>query len=194
MPYVTEAIWQALPEASKGGEALIVAHWPGADMTRLDDVAEKNMDMVMELIRGIRNRRADYRVTPGKRIPALIAAGDAVDVLEKQRDELCALAKLDSGRLTIDESVEPPAQAATIVAGEATCYLPLAEIVDLEEERERLAETLADLKERIAHSEKLLDGQFAERAPEHIVQRERDKLAELRAERAKLVDRLESLR
>jgi len=193
MPFVTEAIWQALPDASKQGEALIVARWPEAVPMLLKDDAEEDMALLMELIRGIRNRRADYRVTPGKRIPAKIAAGDAVQMLEDQQAELCALAKLDRERLVIEETLDPPDQAATIVAGEATCYLPLAEIVDLEEERDRLADELDDLEERIAHSEKLLDGQFAERAPEHIVQRERDKLAELRTERTKLQDRLSAL-
>ena len=193
MPYVTEAIWQALPEETKDGEALIVARWPDVNAALLDREAEQDMVLLMDLIRGIRNRRADYRVTPGKRIPAMIAAGDAANVLEEQRAELCALAKLDPGSLVTEESLDPPSQAATIVAGGVTCYLPLAEIVDLEEERERLAEALDDLQDRIAHSEELLDGQFAERAPEHVVQRERDKLTELRTERAKLEHRLEAL-
>jgi valyl-tRNA synthetase len=193
MPYVTEAIWQALPEETKQGKALIVAPWPESEESLLDDGAEDDMVLLMDLIRGIRNRRADYRVTPGKRIPALIAAGEAVELLEGQRAELSALAKLDPERLVIKESLDPPSQAATIVAGRATCYLPLAEIVDLDEEREHLREELDDLGERIEHSEQLLDGQFAERAPEHIVQRERDKLGELRSERSKLEERLEVL-
>jgi len=193
MPFVTETIWQALPDGTKEGEALIVSHWPQADQSLLDDEAEARMGLLIDLIRGIRNRRADYRVTPGKRIPAMIAAGDGARALEEQRAELCALAKLDPESLIIEDAVEPPGQAATIVAGKVTCYLPLAEIVDLAAERERLSDALADLKRRIAHSEELLEGPFAERAPEHVVQRERDKLAELKAERTKLKDRLEAV-
>jgi valyl-tRNA synthetase len=193
MPYVTEAIWQVLPGEVKDGEALIVAHWPRVDEARVDDEAEENMDLLMELVRGIRNRRAEYRVTPGKRIPAIIAASGALDVLGEQRAVLCSLAKLDPDRLTIEESIDPPSQAATIVVGETTCYLPLAEIVDLEEERERLSGELADVEERIARSEKLLGGPFAGRAPEHVVQWERDKLADLRTERTELGNRLETL-
>ena len=193
MPFVTEAIWQALPDATKEGKALIVAPWPKLTENLLDGEAEASVSLLMEVVRGIRNRRADYRVTPGKRIPAMVAAGAEADTLEAQRAELCALAKLDCGRLTIEESLDPPSQAATIVAGDVTCYLPLAEIVDLDAERERLQEDLEDVEDRIAHSEGLLSGQFAERAPEHVVQRERDKLAELKAERDKLEDRLEAL-
>ncbi len=193
MPFVTEAIWQALPEGTKDGQALIVARWPEADRELLDSDAEENMAILMDLVRGIRNRRADYRVTPGQRIPAMMAAGGATDVLEEQRAELCALAKLDPERLDIQEALEPPSQAAAIIAGEVTCYLPLAEIVDLEQERQRLMDDLGDLEERIAHSHELLAGEFVERAPEHIVQRERDKLEELKTEQAKLERRLQAL-
>jgi valyl-tRNA synthetase len=193
MPFATEAIWQALPDETKEGDALIVAHWAEPNLVFLDDGAEESMILLMDLIRGIRNRRAEYRVTPGKRIPAIIVAPDAYDVLVDQQAVLCSLAKLDPDRLTIDQSMEPPSQAATIVVGKTTCYLPLAEIVDLEEERQRLSEELADVEGRIAHSKDLLAGQFAERAPEHVVQRERDKLKNLKTERAELERRLETL-
>ena len=193
MPFVTEAIWQALPDGTKEGEALIVASWPESDSAWLDEDAEEALTLLMELVRGIRNRRAEYRVTPGKRIPALISAGEKTGALVAQHAELCALAKLDPVGLVIEHALQPPSHAATIVAGDVTCYLPLAEIVDLEAEQERLANDLADAKHRIGHSEGLLAGQFAERAPEDVVQRERDKLAELKAERDKLLERLEAL-
>jgi valyl-tRNA synthetase len=193
MPYVTEAIWQALPDPVRDGEALIVAPWPQVDDSLADDEVETDMTLLMELIRGIRNRRAEYRVTPGRRIPALVAAPSSLDVLEEQHAVLSSLAKLDPEQVTIAESIEPPGQAATIVVGEVTCYLPLAEIVDLGEERERLSEELADVDERIARSVELLAGTFATRAPEHVVQRERDKLADLQMERGKLEDRLAAL-
>ena len=137
MPYVTEAIWQALPDKVKDGEALIVARWPQVDETRVDDEAEEDFDVLMELVRGIRNRRAEYRVTPGKRIPAIVAASSAVDVLKQQRSVLCSLAKLDPDRLVIKESIAPPSQAATIGGGGTTCYVPLSAIVALAEEGER---------------------------------------------------------
>ncbi len=194
MPYVTEAIWQALPDEMKQAEALIVAPWPEPNTALLDDDAEENMALLMELIRGIRNRRAEYRVTPGKRIPAMIAAPGATDVLRAQRDVLCSLAKLDPDRVMIEPALDTPSQAATIVVGKTTCYLPLAEIVDLEEGRKRLSDELAGVEGRIAHSEELLAGPFAERAPEHVVQWERDKLRDLETERAELERRLDTMR
>ena len=151
------------------------------------------MALLMELIRGLRNLRAEYDVTPGKRIPALIAAGEAAAWMDGQRPELCALAKLDPDELIIQPSLEPPEPSATIVVGNVVGYLPLAALVDLDAERERLAKELSDLESRIARSQGLLGGQFATKAPEHIVQRERDKLADLQAERTRLNERLAAL-
>ncbi len=197
MHFVTEAIWQALPDSVRGGEALIVARWPEPDTAILDDAAfaesEARMELVMTLIRGIRNSRAEYDVTPGKRISALIAAGDAAQWLDEQRAMLCSLAKLDAEQLTIQPTIEAPDQAATVVVGDLVCYLPLAGLVDLDAERERLGKNLAETESRIARSEKLLGGQFAQKAPEQVVQRERDKLAELQTEQAKLKERLAAL-
>jgi valyl-tRNA synthetase len=197
MPFVTEAIWQALPEENRQGEALMMARWPEPNTAFLEDVdfaeAEARMGTAMELIRGIRNRRAEYDVTPGKRIPALVAAGDAAPWLDEQRTVLCALAKLDPHDLVIEPTIRPPDQAATVVVGDVACYLPLAGLVDLDAERERLAKSLADIEGRLARSQTLLGGEFAQRAPEHVVQRERDKLADMRTEQAKLKERLAAL-
>ncbi len=193
MPFVTEAIWQALPDEVKEGKTLMLARWPEADGLFVDEAAEARMNLVMELVSSIRNLRAEYDVTPGKRIPAIVAAGAEAAWLSEQRAEICALAKVDPAQLTIELELEPPAQAATVVVGDVVCYLPLAGLVDLEAERERLTRKLAEMETRIARSEGLLGGEFAHKAPAHVVQRERDKLTGLQAERAKLAERLAAL-
>ena len=197
MPFVTEAIWQALPEGVREGETLMLAPWPELDEALLDPEAEERaedrMELMMDLIRGIRNSRAEYNVTPGKRVPALIAAGDDEAWLAGQRALLCSPAKLDEAQLVIERTLEPPEQVASVVVGDVVCYLPLAGLVDLEAERERLAKNLEEIEGRIVHSEGLLAGEFAQKAPAHIVQRERDKLAELQVERDNLKERLATL-
>jgi valyl-tRNA synthetase len=132
-------------------------------------------------------------VTPGKRIPALIAAGEAARWLDEQRAVLCALAKLDPNQLVIEPTLQPPAQAAAVVVGDVVCYLPLTGLVDLEAEQARLSKKLAEIEGRISRSQALLAGDFAQRAPDHVVQRERDKLADLQTEQAKLKERLAAL-
>jgi valyl-tRNA synthetase len=193
MPFVTEALWQGLPGTVREQEALIVAPWPVADPRWLDREAEAEMETLMALVRGIRNLRAEYDVTPGRRVPALIAGAHLTGVLEGQRAVLSSLAKLDEDQLTIAEEADPPERTATVIVGDVVGYLPLAGLVDLGAEQERLAGELAEVEERIRRSEELLAGEFAQKAPAHIVQRERDKLSDLRAAREQLQGRLARL-
>ena len=192
-PFCTEAIWQALPPYAREAEALMVTRWPEVEEELLDTQAEVDMGLAMDLIRGIRNRRAEHNVTPGRRIPALIAAGGDASLLEGERDLLCSLAKLDPARLTIAPSLAAPERAASVIVGEVICYLPLAGMVDLAAEQAKLKAALADVERRIARSEDLLAGEFAQRAPAHVVQRERDKLADLQIEKGTLQERLAGL-
>jgi len=190
MPFVTEALWQALPAASKPGEALIVAPWPLQDAALLDDEAEAQMAVLMELVRGIRNARAEYDVPAGKRVAATLAAGALAPVLAARREVLIQLARLDPEALTIVAEAEPLSQAASVVAGELVAYLPLAGLVDLVAERARLQKLLANLDNRIAVSEGRLAGPFTEKAPAAVVERERARLAEMQAEAAQLREQL----
>jgi len=193
MPFVTEAIWQALPKAMRARETLMLAPWPEAKDRVVDQQAEEDMQLIMNLVRGIRNRRSEYNVTPGKRIPAVISAGNAAELLEDQRALLCSLAKLDRDELVILSAPPTPGKAATVIVGGVTCYLPLAALVDLVVERARLRALLDDLGKRIEKSTLLLAGPFAQKAPAAVVQRERDKLASLKTERSTLESRLDSL-
>jgi valyl-tRNA synthetase len=192
IPFVTEEIWQHIPHE---GEALIVARWPEADTAWLDEQAEAGMATLMELIRGIRNARAEYDVPPSRRIAAHIEAGEAFDLLNAQRELFTRLANVDAERLTIDAVLDgPPEQAAVVTIGGITAYLPLAGLVDIEAERARLKKELDDTIGLIARSEALLanDG-FIANAPEEVVSRERDKLARLQATRDSLQERIKTL-
>ena len=151
------------------------------------------MELVMELIRSMRNVRSEYDVQPGKRIQAQFSAGPWVNLLGDQRAVLASLAKLDLEHLVVEGELEPPANAATVVVGEVVGYLPLAGLVDLEAEQARLSKELLDVEQRIAHSEKLLAGEFSTKAPEQVVDRERAKLVDLETTRAQLQDRLKVL-
>jgi valyl-tRNA synthetase len=199
IPFVTEEVWQNLrgacadrPElAPTGGweEALIIARWPEAGGER-DRAAEADFGLLMELIRGIRNARAESGVEPGRRITALMAAGKHAGMLAEQRELLAWLARLDGETLAIERSLPAPEGAVTLALGEVSCYLPLAGMVDLAEERGRLQRELAELDAQIERSEGLLAGPFAARAPEAIVARERARLGELRATRETVVQQL----
>jgi valyl-tRNA synthetase len=182
MPFATEAIWQQLPHA---GAALIIASWPEAGP--LDEAAEAQMNLVQEIVRGIRNARAEYNVEPARRVAAAISAGESAGLLCAHQDLLIALARLDPGQLTIAESMPAPDRSVTLVAGETTVYLPLAGMVDLDAERERLQKALNVLQGAIERGEKTLGNVgFRSKAPADVVAREETRLAEMKEQLARL--------
>ncbi|HEC22504.1 MAG TPA: valine--tRNA ligase [Chloroflexi bacterium] len=192
IPFVTEEIWQHIPHE---GEALIIARWPEVDESWFDEEAETRMAVLMNLIRGIRNVRAEYQVPPARRIAARISAGEWAGVLEQQREMIARLANVAPEQLEIVPALEEaPSQAAVVTIGNITAFLPLAGMVDIEAERARLLRELGEVEEQIARSEQLLAKEaFVNRAPPEVVQRERDKLEHLNATRASLEERIKAL-
>jgi valyl-tRNA synthetase len=193
MPFVTEAIWQAFPSDAKVGEALMMAPWPDVDEDRIDERSEEAMKTVMAVIREIRAVRSEYNVQAGRRIAVTLAAGPMTRVFEARKPMVTFLARLDEEAYTVVDTCEPLKQSASVTVGDVVAYLPLAGMIDLDAERARLKKNLDDLHERIGESEERLAGPFAEKAPEHIVQRERDKLAAMRAEAAQVKEQMELL-
>jgi valyl-tRNA synthetase len=190
MPFVTEALWQELPHE---GESLMVAPWPEPGDTY--DEAEEEMSLVMDAIRAVRNARAEYEVEAGQHIEAIIAAGERYDLLVSQRGVLVSLARLDDEKLRLAHTlVKKPAKALTLVVGGLEIYLPLEGMLDLAAERERLTKEVGGLSAAVTRSEGLLANEdFTRKAPVHVVDREREKLAANREQKAKLEERLKSL-
>jgi valyl-tRNA synthetase len=200
MPFVTEEIWQYLKAAWPGGagwaESLMMSRWPEVDDARLDDQAEADMALLMDLIRQIRNARAEFDVVPGKPIPAIVAGGAKLEMLRAQRGLLTFLAKVDDGQLTLTAAVEAkPQKAVALVAAEGVeAYLPLAGLVDLDQEIARLQKAIAETNNEIQRAEAMLANTgFLTRAPAHVVQQQRDRLAEQQERQARLEGRLRAL-
>lgn len=174
----------------------MIAPWPLADEAQFDDEAEGDMGLLMDLIRQIRNARAEFDVTPGKRIPAIVAGGDKLAMLEAQRGLLAFLGKVEESQLTLTRVLEEkPQKAVALVAAEGVeAYLPLAGLVDLEQEIARLDKALADADREIQRAEGMLANEdFTSKAPPAVVQQQRDRLAENRERRARLEARLRTL-
>jgi valyl-tRNA synthetase len=193
MPFVTEEIWQHLPHAD-AGEALVVAPWPEPEGEQ-DEVAEADMALVMDLVRAIRNARAEHDVKAGHRIAAVIAGGDQAELLRQQAPIIAALAHVDPARLQIESTLEEkPERAVALVVGAVECYLPLAGLVDIDAERARLTKELDDVAAQIARLEKLLANEgFLTKAPAHVVDGERTRLADLQERQVRLQARLDEL-
>ena len=193
IPFITEAAWQHLPHE---GESLMIAAWPSQSPALLDDEAEAQMSVLIEVIRAIRNIRSEYDVEPAKRIAAYLAGGEHYDLLVKHQEIITALARLDGEQLELSVSLpEKPAQAAgQVIAGGIEIYLPLAGMIDLAAERERCQKEIAQLEKLMAASKtKLANPGFVNKAPAEVVEREREKLADLELQAAKTWERLKEL-
>ncbi|HYO88268.1 MAG TPA: valine--tRNA ligase [Candidatus Limnocylindrales bacterium] len=190
MPFVTEAAWSYLPHE---GEALIMARWPEADEAWIDDSAERDMNLLIDLVRGVRVVRDEYKVEPARKISALASAGEYALLLERYAfmlARLCNVVRLDF----LAEGAPAPEQAVAVVVGDVTLHLPLSEFVDVDAERVRLARELDKARDQIGKSEATLSNeQFISRARPDIVERERTKLAELLAAAGQLEERLAQL-
>jgi len=188
-PFVTEEIWGHLRSALKESplsnltedwpEALIIAKWPeprDPEGWEAEKIAE--FELIQEMVRSIRNLRAEKGVAPSKKIAASISAGAKLDLLKEQSVVITSLAGLNEAELTIKESLEDkPSDAAAVIVGAIEIYLPLAGMVDLAEEKSRLEKELKEAESHIERLEKLLGSDFANKAPAAVVQKERDKLA-----------------
>ena len=190
MPFVTEEIWRYLPHE---GPALIIASWPTVDERYLNDEAEREMSLLIDLVRGIRNVRDEYNVEPSRKITALAANSGNANLIERYSYLFGRLCNVSNVRM-MAEGEATPTQAASVVAGEFTMYLPLADMVDTAAECERLTKEQAKLQEQIERSQAMLQNeQFVTRARPDIVERERTKLADLQASAAQIAERLAAL-
>ena len=188
-PFVTEEIWghlrASLLESSMAKTAqdwpaaLIVAKWPETgDPEGWEDAKVADFELIQEVVRSIRNLRAEKGVAPSKKIAASISAGQKYELLKEQSVVIVSLAGLNETELTIKESLEgKPDDAAAVIVGAIEIYLPLAGMVDLAEEKTRLEKELKEAESHIERLEKLLGSDFANKAPAAVVQKERDKLS-----------------
>ncbi len=210
-PFVTEEIYGHLrtaaeshssrltPEDGPWSEALIVGRWPEP----LQDEgweAEKiaNFSAVQEIVRSIRNLRAEKEVKPDRRIPAvLLASTEMANLLKHEAPMVSALAGLNPQEVTVIASSKGgfsrPDGHVALVAGAVEIFLPLSGLVDLDEERARLNKALAEAEAQIGRLQGLLSSDFAKKAPETVVQKERDKLKAYQETREKLNGQLKAL-
>ena len=205
-PFVTEELWQHLKNAAaahsdrlapKQGweEALITAQWPEPrEEEGWEAGVTVEFGLVQEIVRSLRNLRTEKKIEPGKRIPAIIAAGDRLPILEAQKSAIAALAYLDLAQFSLTaELAEKPQGAASLVVQGVELYLPLAGTVDAVAEKTRLEKELAEAQSHIQRLEGLLSSPFAQKAPAAVVDKEREKLATYLETAQKLRDQLANL-
>jgi valyl-tRNA synthetase len=194
IPFVSEAAWQHLPHDES--ESLMISEWPRAHPSQFDDEAEGQMAILIEIIRTIRNIRSEYNVEPGRKIAAQIVTGPHHTLLSEYQDIILNLARLDQGQFQLTaELAEKPKQAvAQVISGGIEIYLPLAGMIDLNQELERLQKELANLEKwRAGSRAKLNNPGFVQKAPAAVVDGERARLADIELQMSKIQSQLASL-
>jgi len=171
MPFITEEIWQALPHE---GEALMIEKYPAFEESLNFPAEEEKFEKIMSAVRAIRARRSEMKVPPSKKSKALIAAEDQ-DTFEAGRVYFGKLAYVSE--LTITDTAPPDsAGQVTVVTGDARIFLPLADLVDLDAERERISGEIEKAQTYLAQIERKLSNEsFVQKAKDHVVAAERER-------------------
>lgn len=192
MPFITEEIWQHLPHE---GESITVAAWPTVKEQFNFAQDAESMKLLTDIIRSVRNVRAEVNTPMSKKVPLFISAKDkeTAEVLEENKayiEKFC-----NPENLSIGVAMEAPAQSMTAVVSGAEIYLPLAGLINLEEEIARLEKELEKwAKEVKLVSGKLSNEKFVSKAPEALVAKEREKLADYQEKHEAVEKRLAELK
>ncbi|MDO4749778.1 MAG: valine--tRNA ligase [Eubacteriales bacterium] len=189
MPYITEEIFQALPHE---GEALIIAPFPKYDEALNFPEDEAAFETIMDAVRAVRSRRAEMNVPPSRK-PELIIAAENTAVFEAGRTYLSKLAY--AGEVTVTTTVPTDTEGmVSVVTDGARMFMPLAQLVDLDAERARLSKELNKARGQLeGQRKKLANENFVSRAPEAVVNVERERAAKLEALIANLEKSLSAL-
>jgi valyl-tRNA synthetase len=188
-PFVTEEIWGHLRNALRESpladlakdwpNALIVAKFPEPRQPEgWEEAKVADFELIQEIVRSIRNLRAEKNVAASKKLSATIISGDKMNLLKEQASVIAALASLDESQVSVLRSLDQkPDDSVSLVVGSIEMYLPLVGMVDLANDKARLEKELMEAESHIERLEKLLSSDFANKAPAALVQKEREKLA-----------------
>ena len=194
MPYITEEVWHAL-HPDRAADSIMIQPYPKVDPTLIDEEAERRMTLLMDTIRSVRNIRSEMNLPPGQELSMIIfPSADGVEVELRQNEAYVRrLARL--GEVRYQNAGERPRGAALAVIDGAEVHVPLAGLVNLFEESKRIEKEIGKVVNDLAGVQrKLGDAKFIERAPEEVVEEQRDRATQLEEKRVTLEKNLERLR
>jgi valyl-tRNA synthetase len=193
MPFITEELWARIAEhAVPRRSMLMLSPWPDLSALPTHDEARVEMNWLIELISGVRSVRAEMNVPPSARIALLLkdANAETATRLVRNRDVVLTLARLSAARV----APQIPKGSAQFVLGEAVAALPLGDVIDLEKERARLAKDLKKAEDEIAKFDaKLGNAAFVAKAPEEVIDEQKERRAEAAGTAARLQEALKRL-
>ena len=192
MPFVTEEIWGNLPHQ---GDSLVVAQYPTVEAKWIDETATTGMETLKELIRSVRNIRAEVNTPLSKKITLLIHTSDAeIDQFLKENinyiERFC-----NPEELVVANQIDAPELAMSAILTGATIYLPLADLINIDEEIERLTKELAKWTQEVKRVQgKLANERFVANAPAAVVEEEREKEKDYLEKQKSTSDRIAQLK
>jgi valyl-tRNA synthetase len=189
MPFITEEIWQHLDDRDR---SVMVSPYPKPVSALLDPRAEEETGVLLEAIRVIRRLRSELSIPPGQSIDARFKLSDprALSILKEGRPYLEKLCRLSS--LSIGLDLPRPPSSAMSVTPFGEVYLPLAGLIDIDSEKDRLRREMEKTSRELSViSAKLDDPNFRSKAPSHVVEKDEGRAAELKEKLAKLKSNLE---
>lgn len=192
MPFVTEELWQALHNSDE--HSIMIASFPEIQDTWDDQASVEEMEMLMGIITSVRNIRGEMRISPSRKLNALISAADeqAKKAIEAGADYIVNLANLESMEVGIN--LEEPPKVATGVIDQLRIYVPLAGIVNIAEEKARLEKEIAKAgKDLEQSSRKLANHDFRAKAAPEVIAKEEAKLKSFQEKFAALETALKKL-
>jgi valyl-tRNA synthetase len=187
MPYITEELFEK--RGDRKGATLISADWPSLDALAEGGEAAAEMQWLIRLISAVRSVRADMNVPPAAQPPLVLAGPSAATQARVERNKrvICRLARV--GDVEIAATIDPALakESAQFVLEEATGLLRIADLIDFAKERDRLKTQIAKLADEVGKIDKKLgNADFVARAPEEVVEEQRERRAEALAAREKL--------
>ena len=192
MPFVTEEIWQSVPHI---GDSLVVASYPVVQESQMDEVAAEKMEFLMDFIRSVRTSRNEMN-TPLSKPIAIIAKTSSADIqaiLSENESYIARFCNPESFEYGLE--VEAPSHAVTSVISGAEIYLPLAGLINIDDEIARLEKEAAKLQDEVNRVEKKLSNEkFVAKAPEAVVEAERAKGKEYADQRQAVLERIATLK
>jgi len=189
VPFITEALWQKLPGRAKG-EYLVRATWPrGMANQRASRGAE--FELVREAVLAVRQIRGDYNVAPGKTLTVTMLAKSDRRVYEENAGTIGRLARAE---VTVSSGAPAEGAAHVLLRGGSEVVVPLAGLIDVDKECQRLRGELEALEKQITSREqRLANPKYVERAPEHVVRSDRATLEEMVSKRGQLTEKVRAL-
>lgn len=195
MPFITEELWQRVkPLAGRDGETIMLAPYPQADESKIDQQAMDDIDWVKRVVLGIRTIRGEMNIAPSAQLPVYFANGNTNDqrCLNDNAQFMKKLANLDSLQW-LQAGEEPPASAAALV-GDLEIHVPMAGLIDKNAELARLDKELEKLQKNLQQIEgKLGNSSFVDKAPAEVVQKEQDRLADVKSACQKIQEQKEKI-